>query len=52
MNERVGSLNHVKTTAIDVAIKFGPKVFVAIIIAVGVFVGRWGGKCCGTIRAY
>ena len=29
MNEHVESLNHIKTTAIDLAIKFGPKVFVA-----------------------
>lgn len=37
MNEHVESLNHIKTTAIDLAIKFGPKVLVAIIIiAVGV----------------
>ena len=45
MNEHVESLNQVKTTVIDLAIKFGPKVFVAIIIIVaGVFVGRWVGK--------
>jgi len=45
MNEHVESLNQVKTTVIDLAIKFGPKVFVAIIIiVVGVFVGRWVGK--------
>ena len=52
MNEYVESLNRIKTTAIDLAIKFGPTVFVAIIIAVGAFIGRWGGKCCRTIRAY
>jgi small conductance mechanosensitive channel len=45
MNEHVESLNQVKTTVIDLAIKFGPKVFVAIMIIVaGVFVGRWVGK--------
>jgi small conductance mechanosensitive channel len=45
MNEHVESLNQVKTTVIDLAIKFGPKVFVAIvIIVVGIFVGRWVGK--------
>ncbi len=30
MNEHVESLNHIKTTAIELAIKFGLKVFVAI----------------------
>jgi small conductance mechanosensitive channel len=45
MNEHVESLNQIKTTAIDLAIRFGPKVFVAIIIiAVGIFVGSWVGK--------
>lgn len=45
MNEHVESLNQIKTTAIDLAIRFGPKVFVAIIIIVaGVFVGRWVGN--------
>ena len=45
MNEHVETLNQVKGTLIDLAIKFGPKVFVAIIIIVaGVYVGRWVGK--------
>jgi small conductance mechanosensitive channel len=45
MNEHVEALNQIKSTAIDLAIRFGPKVLVAIIIiAVGVFVGRWVGK--------
>ena len=45
MNEHVESLNQIKTTAIDLAIKFGPKVFVAIAILVaGYFAGRWVGK--------
>ena len=45
MNEHVESLNQVKTTAIDLAIKFGPKVFVAIAIMVGgYFAGRWMGN--------
>ena len=45
MNEHVESLNQVKTTVIDLAIKFGTRVFVAIvIIVVGIFVGRWVGK--------
>jgi small conductance mechanosensitive channel len=45
MNEQVESLNHIKATVIDLALRFGPKVLVAIIIlVVGVFVGRWIGK--------
>ncbi len=45
MNEHVETLNQVKGTLIDLAIKFGPKVFVAILIIVaGVYVGRWVGK--------
>ena len=45
MNEYVESLNQIKTTAIDLAIKFGPKVFVAIAIMVGgYFAGRWVGN--------
>ena len=45
MNEQLDTLQQVKTTAIDLALKFGPKVVVAIVIlAVGVFVGRWVGR--------
>lgn len=45
MNDQVETLNQVKATVIDLAIKFGPKVFVAIIIIIaGVLVGRWIGK--------
>jgi small conductance mechanosensitive channel len=45
MNEHVESLTQVKATVVDLAIRFGPKVFVAIVIIVaGVFVGRWVGK--------
>lgn len=45
MNEQVETLNQVKSTVIDLAINFGPKVFVAVIIIIaGFFVGRWVGK--------
>lgn len=45
MNEQVVAINQVKATLVDLAIRFGPKVLVAIvIIVVGVFVGRWVGK--------
>ena len=45
MNEHVESLSQVKATVVDLAIRFGPKVFVAVVIVVaGVIVGRWVGK--------
>ena len=45
MNEQVESLSHIKTVATDLAIRFGPKVFVAIAIMVaGHYAGRWVGK--------
>jgi small conductance mechanosensitive channel len=45
MNEQVVAINQVKATLVDLAIRFGPKVLVAILIIVaGVFVGRWVGK--------
>jgi small conductance mechanosensitive channel len=45
MNEQLQSLDQVKRTAIDLAMHFGPKLLVAVVIlAVGVFVGRWVGE--------
>jgi small conductance mechanosensitive channel len=45
MNEQLQTLDQVKSTAIDLAMNFGPKLLVAILIlALGVFVGRWAGK--------
>lgn len=45
VGQPVETLNQVKATVIDLAIKFGPKVFVAIVIIIaGVYVGRWVGK--------
>ena len=45
MNEHLQAVEQVKSTVIDLAIKFGPKVFVALVIlAVGFFVGRWIGR--------
>lgn len=54
MNEHVETLNQVKSTVIDLAIKFGPKVFVAIvIIVVGYFVGRQVGRImAGGLRKF
>lgn len=49
MNDHLEAVAQIKSTVIDLAIKFGPKVFVAIVIlAVGFFVGRWVGR--GTDR--
>ena len=48
MNDHVETLSQVKATVIDLAIKFGPKVFVAIvIIVVGYMVGRQVGRIMG-----
>ena len=45
MNDHLATVDQIKSTVIDLAIKFGPKVFVAIVIlVVGVFVGRWIGR--------
>ncbi|HEX7954047.1 MAG TPA: mechanosensitive ion channel, partial [Burkholderiales bacterium] len=45
MNGQVESLEQIRATVIDLAIKFGPKLFVAIVIIIaGVFVGRWVGR--------
>jgi small conductance mechanosensitive channel len=45
MNDQLETVDQVRRTVIDLAIKFGPKVLVAIIIlAAGVFVGRWIGS--------
>jgi small conductance mechanosensitive channel len=45
MNDQVVAISQVKATLVDLAIRFGPKVLVAILIIVaGVFVGRWVGK--------
>src|SRR4051812_36114572 len=42
MDDRLQALDQVRATAIDLGMKFGPKVLVAIAILVaGVFAGRW-----------
>jgi small conductance mechanosensitive channel len=49
MNDQLQSVEQIKHTLIDLALKFGPKVLVAIIIVTaGVYVGRWVGR--GTDR--
>ena len=45
MNDQLESVAQVKNTLIDLSIRFGPKVLVAILIlAAGFFVGRWVGR--------
>ncbi len=44
MNQQVEMLDQARRTAVDLAIQFGPKVLVALLIlAVGFYVGRWIG---------
>jgi len=45
MNEQLQMLEHAQQTALDLAIQFGPKLVVALLImAAGVYVGRWVGR--------
>lgn len=45
MDEPLQTLEHAQRTAIDLAIQFGPKVLVALLImAAGFYVGRWAGR--------
>jgi small conductance mechanosensitive channel len=45
MNDQMQVLQHAQSTAIDLAIRFGPKVVVALLILfAGFIVGRWVGK--------
>lgn len=54
MNGNIETIEHIKRTVIDLAIQFGPKLLVAIIIMVaGVFVGRWVGQMmAGGLRKF
>jgi small conductance mechanosensitive channel len=45
MDDQLTTLNQAKSTLIDLAIRFGPKVLVAVLIVVaGGFVSRWAGR--------
>jgi small conductance mechanosensitive channel len=45
MDDHLQTVAQIKSTAIDLGMKFGPKVVVALaIIAAGVFAGRWVGR--------
>jgi len=44
MNEHIETVDRVTATALDMAIRFGPRVAVALLIlAVGLYLGRWAG---------
>jgi small conductance mechanosensitive channel len=44
MNEHIETVQQVQSTAINLALQFGPRAVVAVVIlAIGVFVGRWVG---------
>ena len=48
MGDQLQALDQVRTTAIDIAMKFGPKLLVAVLIlAAGYAVGRWAGRITG-----
>ena len=52
MDEQLQTLEHAQQTAIDLAIQFGPKLVVALLILVaGFYVGRWVGKLTLTLLA-
>jgi small conductance mechanosensitive channel len=45
MNESLQTIDHIRNTAIDLAMRFGPKLLAAILIlALGVIVARWAGR--------
>ena len=50
MSESLQTLDQVKATAIDMGVKFGPKLVVAaIIVLVGYMAGRWAGAMVGRL---
>jgi small conductance mechanosensitive channel len=52
MNENLQTLQHAQETAIDLALRFGPKLVVALLIlAAGHFVGRWLGRMADAMLA-
>jgi small conductance mechanosensitive channel len=47
MTNQLQTLEQAKQTAVDLSIRYGPKVFIAIfILVVGFFVARWIGRFC------
>ena len=54
MNNQLDPLTHAKDTLLDLAIRFGPKLLVAILIlTVGFFVAGWAGRVIhGSLRRF
>ncbi|HEU4625657.1 MAG TPA: mechanosensitive ion channel [Steroidobacteraceae bacterium] len=45
MNDSLQTLEHIRNTAIDLAIRFGPKLLAALlIVGIGVLIARWAGR--------
>ena len=45
MENQIESVQQIKTTLLDLAVRFGPKVLAALVIlTIGVFVSRWAGR--------
>ena len=45
MEEQLKAIDQISSTAIDLAMRFGPKLLVAILILVaGFYAGRWAGR--------
>lgn len=45
MENQIESVRQIKTTLLDLAVRFGPKVLAALVIlTIGVFVSRWAGR--------
>jgi small conductance mechanosensitive channel len=52
MDRQLQTLEHAQQTAIDLAIQFGPRLMVALLILVaGYFVGRWVGRLADSMLA-
>jgi len=52
MDEQLQTLEHAQQTAVDLAIQFGPKLLVALLIlAAGFYAGSWIGKLTGAMLA-
>jgi small conductance mechanosensitive channel len=52
MEEHLQTLEHAQRTAIDLAIRFGPRLLVALLIlAAGFWIGRWIGRAAGRMLA-
>jgi small conductance mechanosensitive channel len=52
MAEALTTIEQVRTTAVDLALRFGPKLLVAVVIfAIGVAVSRWAGHWLGRFLA-